>query len=159
MIVLWFISSVSEVSQTVYWLYLGWKYGWDAGVITPWDAHPSWELMIFVFCSKSSCWATWWFIPRIVFVGYNPGYKWDKWGQCPLISRVISHLLMGWTNMCICIYGGFLSHRGTSSHHLFRDGFSMTSTIHHGVSPFMETSTERERDGDVYIYIYKYIHR
>ena len=38
---------------------------------------------------------TWWLVPRIVVVGYNPGYKWDKWGQCPLISGVITHLLSG----------------------------------------------------------------
>ena len=28
-------------------------------------------------------------------MGYNPGYKWDKWGQCPLITGVITHLLSG----------------------------------------------------------------
>ena len=31
---------------------------------------------------------TWWFIPRIVSGSKNPGDKWDKWGQCPLITRV-----------------------------------------------------------------------
>ena len=31
---------------------------------------------------------TWWFIPRIVSGWTNPAYKWDKWGQCPLITRV-----------------------------------------------------------------------
>ena len=25
----------------------------------------------------------------------NPGYKWDKWGQCPLITWVITHLPSG----------------------------------------------------------------
>ena len=33
---------------------------------------------------------TWWLIPRIVS-GLQPGYKWDKWGQCPLKN-------LGWTN-------------------------------------------------------------
>ena len=28
-------------------------------------------------------------------MGYNPGYEWDKWGQCPLITGVITHLLSG----------------------------------------------------------------
>ena len=25
----------------------------------------------------------------------HPGSRWDKWGQCPLITRVITHLLSG----------------------------------------------------------------
>ena len=32
---------------------------------------------------------SWWLIPRIVSGWTNPGYKWDKWGQGPLI-RLIS---------------------------------------------------------------------
>ena len=38
---------------------------------------------------------TWWLTPRIVSRLVHPGYKfqWDKWGQCPLIPRVITHLL------------------------------------------------------------------
>ena len=33
--------------------------------------------------------------PRIVSGWNKPGYKWDKWGQCPLITGVITHLLSG----------------------------------------------------------------
>ena len=46
-----------------------------------------------VIVAKDMC--TWWFIPRIVSGLVDPGYEWDKWGQSPLITRVITHLLSG----------------------------------------------------------------
>ena len=34
-------------------------------------------------------------------MGYNPDCKWDKWGQCPLITGVISHLLSGMNHQVV----------------------------------------------------------
>ena len=70
---------------------------------------------------------SWWLIPRIVSGWTNPGYKWDKWGQGPLITGVISHLrFVGWTTKYSIIPNK-------------RIGSFTTTTAHHPLLPVAET--------------------